>query len=427
MTAGGLIQIVAVGEQDRYLTFDPSFTYFKAVYRKHTNFAIETIEEVFYNSGGFGKQARCVIPRRGDLVSNILLYIKLGSLNSEFMISNNYIDYGWVNSLGHALIKSVSIEIGGQRIDKQYGEWFEIWSELTLAEEQKNTYYEMIGKVDQKFYKVSTFPGEMELLIPLQFWFCRHYGLALPIMSLFYHHVELIVEFRDFDELWVSNKEISNNHTLKPPEFESLIYIDYVYLDVDERRNFYEESNIYLIEQLQCIDNCNAIGSHVNVNLDYLNHPVKELIWILQRTDVTGKPQGLFPNSYYPIGNDWFNYSTLQIPNTKFKEETFKKAKITFNGVDRFREKPAKYFRLYNPYRYHTRGPENYIYVYSFGLYPEELQPSGTMNFSRLSDSRLSIKFDNNRDFTDYVVRVYAINYNVLIISTGLGGLLFIN
>ena len=462
MTAGGLIQIItASGEQDRYLTANPEITFFKAVYKRHTNFSIETIEEVFYNSEGFGRQARCIIPRKGDLISNMMLYIKLGSLNPKFhnqMQKNintqhdntksiinrdgeiynkcacincltkngkDKLEYGWVNSLGHALAKSITIEIGGQRINKQYGEWYEIWSELTLTEEQRLTYYEMIGKVDQKSFKSTTFTGPMELFIPLNLWFCRHKGLALPIMGLFYHHVELIVDFRSFDELWVTNKK--NAQPPKIPSMQCQIYIDYVYLDTDERRAFYQESNIYLIEQLQCIDNCNALGSSATIILDQLNHPCKELVWVLQRNDVTCKPDGLYDGTRYPKGNDWFNYSPFTVPSTTIKEETFSSAKITLNGIDRFREKPAKYFRLCHPYLYHTRGPSKYIYVYSFGFCPEDLQPQGQMNFSRISNAALFLKMKSRRPFSEFTVRTYATNYNVLIITAGMGSLLFNN
>lgn len=464
MTAGGLIQIVtATGEQDRYLTWDPNFSYFNATYRRHTNFSTETIEEVYYNSEGFGKQARCIIPRKGDLITNMVLYVKLGSLNPEFssklnknrstvhknntrIIKNGCITYnkctctqclyeeyqkeltyGWTNALGHALIKSVCIEIGGQRIDRQYGEWFEIWSELTLTGPHRDTYFEMIGKVDNESFRATTFSGEMELYIPLQFWFCRHYGLALPIMSLFYHHVELVVDFRSFNELWVSNKKDVCSPTV--PEFKSQIYIDYVYLDIDERKAFYERSNTYLIEQLQCIDSCNILGRTFNMALDNLNHPVKELIWIFQRNDVVGPSDGLYTGTMYPKGNDWFNFSTRQVPifKAQMKEDAFKYAKITFNGTDRFREKSARYFRLYHPYRYHTRGPFNFIYLYSFSLHPENLNPSGQMNFSRVSNSNLHIQMNNKLSHVEYAVRLYAVNYNILVITTGMGGLLFNN
>lgn len=462
MTAGGLIQLVtATGEQDRYLTGNPEITFFKTVYRRHTNFAIETIDEVFYSGEDFGKQCRCIIPRSGDLISNITLYVNVGSLNPDFYerINKNstkpHIDggaqidengnvintvcecytcleeryknnltYGWVNSLGHALIESFWLEIGGQRIDKQYGEWLEIWTELTQTAEKNAGYNQMIGKVDPSAFRATTFTGEMELYIPLTFWFCRNIGLSLPIMALFYHPVELVVNFRKFNELWVSNKK--NVAPPVKPRLEGCLLIDYIYLDIEERRQFYEESQIYLIEQLQFSETCPIIGSSGTIDL-YFNHPVKELVWVLQRDDVKDPPDGVFPGTNYPKGNDLFNFSPFLVRNRTTIEDTFDEGFLQFNGIDRFRRRKASYFRLYHPYNYHTRIPSKYIYVYSFGFRPEEHNPTGQMNFSRVDNSRLTVFMKNRRSFSNYNIRVYATNYNILVISAGMGGILFYN
>lgn len=451
MTAGGLIQIVtATGEQDLYLTGSPEFTLFRNVIRKHTNFAIETVEEVFYSGVDFGRQCRCLIPRVGDLITDIVVYAKLGSLNYEFYkiinsskntkhkldsynrcacaacLEEQYKDeliFGYVNSLGHALLKSMWIEIGGVRMDKQYGEWLEIWSELTLTEEKRLGYFNMIGKVNPTSFTATTFTGSMELYIPLNFWFCRNIGLALPIMSLVYHKVELVVDFRDFNELWVSSQCGSKPEL---PKLEATLLIDYVYLDIDERRKFYQESRIYLFEQLQFSYENSVIGSNENIDL-YFNHPVKELVWVLQRNDVTTQPNGVYPRTNYPIGNDWFNFSPFQTRRSTVIQDTFKTALLQFNGVDRFRRREASYFRLLEPYKRHTRIPNNYIYVYSFGFDPENIQPSGHMNFSRVDHVRINLTLPNKRNYTNYNLRCYAINYNVIIFSAGMAGLLFTN
>jgi len=460
MTAGGLIQLVtASGEQDIYLTGNPQITLFKSVYRRHTNFSIETIQEVFTGGVGFGRQARCILPKIGDLLSKITLHVKVGSLNPEYnyrlerskhiphqsydrsvidgltknkcacteCLRNQYkkkLIYGWVNALGHALIDSTWIEIGGVRIDKHYGEWMEIWSELTQTEEKINGYYQMIGKIDPKSFKFNSFTGEMELLIPLNFWFCRNIGLALPIMALYYHPVELVVDFRRFEECWISNKK--NPKIPKPPMFEANLWLDYIYLDVDERKQFYEESQVYLIEQLQYTNNCPITASNVSVELCF-NHPIKELFWVLQRNDVVQKPNGLYPNSNYPIGNDWFNFSTFPCQNHDIEVETFENAVIQFNAIDRFKRIEAKYFRLLQPYYYHTRIPRNYIYVYNFGIRPESIQPTGQMNFSRVDNAKLHITLPNGRDYSKYNLRCYAMNYNIFVVTAGMGGVLFTN
>jgi Large eukaryotic DNA virus major capsid protein/Major capsid protein N-terminus len=452
MTGGGLIQIIAnTGAQDIFLTSKPQITFFRTVYLRHTNFSIETIDEVFYNSEGFGKQCRCLLPRFGDLISGITLHIHLGSLNEEYLskldkgrsiehrqtdedsnicackscIDSLYKDrliFGWANAIGHVLLKSMAIEIGGARIDKQYGEWLEIWSELTGSEEKKLGYYQMIGKVDPPSFTATTFKGSLELYVPLKFWFCRNYALALPIMGLCYHPVELIVDFRKFNECWVSN--MFPSEPPKVPSFKANINIDYIYLDVDERKAFYLESQTYIIDQLQFTGDYPVLGTSGNIDF-YFNHPVKELIWVLQRNDVITPAKGVYPDTQYPIGNDWFNYSTFQTPLTTEVEDTFENAVIQFNGTDRFRHKKASFFRLYQPYLYHTRIPINYIYVYSFAILPEQIYPTGTMNFSRVDNAKLFFWMKDKRTFTNYTFRAYAVNFNILLITAGMGGIIY--
>lgn len=445
MTSGALIQIVAKGWQDLYLTCDDEMTYFKSVYHRHTNFSMETIEEQFQNGAGFGTQCRCKLPANGDLITNITLYAHMESLNPEFYeivekshgvlhsayncachkcIQEQYqskLNYGWVNSLGHALIKSVWIEIGGTKIDKQYGEWLEIWSELTLTAEKLEGYNEMIGRVDTASFRATTFTGSMELYVPLQFWFCRNIGSALPILNLYYHDVELVIEFRNFNELWVSNQKGVASPCI--PNFQSYLLVEYVYLDIFERKTFYEGCQVYLIEQLQTSGENPVTSNNVGLNL-YFNHPVKELIWVLKRRDVSGKADGLWPNTNYPMGNDHFNYTSFQ-SSTHIKEDTFKSGYLQFNSIDRSRARKASYYRLYHPYYHHTRIPSKNIYVYSFGFHPERHNPSGQMNYSRVENARLILQFKDNRAYTDYILNVYGTNYNVFVVMGGLGSLLF--
>jgi hypothetical protein len=470
MPAGGLIQLVtANGEQDLYIIGNPEITFFQTVYHRHTNFSCETVKEIFGSSiggsaAGFGKTPMCVLPVIGDLVSNLTLYIKLGSLNKEYenaliaAENNPHIDceeiiddngnvkqnvcycrlcveeqykdsllFGWANSLGHALIKSTYITIGGLRMDKQYGEWMEIWSELTLSEEKRAGYYKMIGKVEPSAYTATTFTGSMELYIPLNFWFCRNYGLALPILALYNQQIQVFVEFRKFKELWVKNR--SDIGEPKMPSFDASLLIEYIYLDIKERQKIYDESHMYMIEQVQSTDSFDCSVIYNNIDF-YFTHPTKEIIWIMQRNDVTNSPNGVFAGTNYPIGNDWFNYSSYKCRATSRTRDPYDCAVLQFNGENRFTAMPASYFRLVQPYYRHMRVPNNYIYNYSFALQPEDHQPSGHINLSRIENMRLVIKLHDEMSLlerTTYSTRMYGINYNVLVISEGMGSLLFYN
>jgi len=235
---GGLMQLVAYGAQDIYLTGNPQITFFKVVYRRHTNFSMESVVQTFNGNVGFGNRVTCTVSRNGDLINRMYLQVSLGALTSGKAYSE------WV---GHQLIKSVEIEIGGQRIDKHYGDWLHIWNELSQTAGHYEGYKAMVSGVDSSMgasnNDLTLAPGAArELYIPLQFWFCRNPGLALPLIALQYHEVKINIEF-------ASLSAVSDDTT--SPDFSAELYVDYVYLDTDERRRFAQVSHEYLIEQLQ--------------------------------------------------------------------------------------------------------------------------------------------------------------------------------
>lgn len=444
----GTLQLIYVGEQNLYITENPEITFFKTIYKRHTNFSIDTVPEYFNNKVTFGQQIKCKLSKNGDLLGRLGLYVKLSGLNENKSqlkcLSNraclctcpkcllgsieNEIMYGWANSIGHVLIEWMELYIGGQLIDRHYGEWLEIWTELTQTSEKRLGYYEMIGKKDPLAYTIDSFTEEMELYVPFCFWFCRNMGLALPVMCLIYHDVELVIKIRDFDQCWVSNKA---NVPRPKATIDACILADYIYLSMEERRKFYSETHIYLIEQLQVNENNHSVSNTGNLNIDlYFNHPVKELIWFVQRQDVVGPPDGVWAEDCsYPKGNDHFNFTTAKIPRLSKLNETFKNAKIYMSGMDRTASWPASYFRLWQNYFYHTRIPTaNYIYTYSFALSPEDQQPSGECNMSMVDNVRLSLDLhDKNKISEKYPVKskVYSTNYQVLLITAGMAATVF--
>ena len=387
---GGLMQLVAYGAQDVFLTGKPEISFFKVVYRRHTNFAMESIEQTFNGTAALGNRVTCTISRNGDLVTNMWLEVEM----------SKQVDV--VNSLGHALIEYVELEIGGQRIDKHYGEWLEIWSELTLPEEKRAGFKEMIGRRDAA--------GAMEsnkLYIPLQFFFNRNPGLALPLIALQYHEVKINIQFRSQAALDTATvKDLSMTG--------ARLFVDYIYLDTDERRRFAQSSHEYLIEQLQHTGP--EITKSPNFRLNF-NHPVKELVWVVRRS---GNEALNFGTSEFPLENGNVDAQTADAFNT---------CKLQLNGHDRFTERDASYFRLVQPYQHHTRIPSKYVYLYSFALNPEAHQPSGTANFSRLDNVTLTLNGVNQSANAgeDAELLVYAVSNNVLRIMSGMGGLAYSN
>jgi hypothetical protein len=352
---GGLLQLVAYGAQDVYLTGNPQITFFKVVYRRHTNFSIESIVQSFNGNVSTDGRVTCQISRNGDLLHKLYLEVDGSSSFSGTSAPDA--------KLGHQMIKKVELEIGGQLIDRQYGDWMHIWNELTLPEGKKTGFNNMINSSDTKLY------------IPLEFWFCRNVGLALPLIALQYHEVKVNIEFGTMNSVTSAS-----------------LYADYIFLDTDERRRFAQLSHEYLIEQVQFTGEEDIQGTQKAIKMSF-NHPVKELIWRVKAN--TG-------NAYNTVTN----------------------AKLMLNGNDRFSQRDGTYFTHVQPYQHHTNIPDKVhgIHVYSFALKPEEHQPSGTLNMSRIDTASLSLLSPSPG-----IVRIYAVNYNVLRILSGMGGLAYSN
>ena len=207
---GGLIQLVAYGTQDLFLTQDPQITFFKIVYRRHTNFTLEAIPQNFLHRPDFGKRVSCVLSRNGDIIRKIHIVIELPSI-PQFKDEDHNIDniskFAWVKRIGYAIIKTVEIEIGGELIDRQYGDWLNIWHELTIS--NKKNLNKIIGDIEE----ITNFTNgkkSYKLMIPLQFWFNRIAGLALPIVSLQYNHIKINLELNDFNKCYI----LAPTHTI---------------------------------------------------------------------------------------------------------------------------------------------------------------------------------------------------------------------
>ena len=409
---GGLLQLVAYGAQDVYLTGNPQITFFKVVYRRHTNFAIEAIQQTFNGSPTFGNRVTCQISRNGDLIHR--MYLAVVNYSSSADVCPYF---------GLRLINYVEIEIGGQKIDKHYSHWMYVWNELSLPVSKKEAYKKMVG-ANNKLLPLTN----ANLYIPLEFWFCRNVGLALPLIALQYHEVKINILFE--------TKENCRGNATDIAELSSTtLWVDYIFLDTDERRRFAQLSHEYLIEQLQFTgtESINDNSTSIKPKLSF-NHPCKELVWFCASNHHASTRQ--------TINNNWVNYSTgvnsYGANNSELYIETsaitstnpIKNAKLVLNGNDRFAARPGSYFNLIQPYQHHENIPSNPgINVYSFALKPEEHQPSGTLNMSRIDTAVFNLDLQNTYTGNAFSknLHVYAVNYNVLRILSGMGGLAYSN
>jgi hypothetical protein len=538
---------------------------------------MESIEQTFNGQADFGRRVTCTISRNGDLAYRTYLQVTLPEINQQMAntgaTANDGVYARWLDFPGEQMISQVEVEIGGQRIDRQYGDWMHIWNQLTLTSEQQRGYYKMVGNTTQlTFITDPSFNDvdgpceanaprqvcaprnalpETTLYVPFQFWYCRNPGLALPLIALQYHEVKINLDIRPIDECLWAVGTLNCGSTASPSTSsgkvttaynQSLVaaslYVDYVFLDTDERRRMAQNPHEYLIEQLQFTGD-ESVGSSSNkIKLNF-NHPVKELIWVVQPdenvdycaslecrqtlysvlgaqpfnytdaidalpnaihsfggpdsvagtsqsfitadglfhdagavdvtaqnwwgtgtqstlangtgtggSNVNGAPQADYngPNLGFGTGNTQ-NNDGLAIENSGVSDAgTFVLAetsldmhcwgenpvvtgKLQLNGQDRFSEREGTYFDLVQPYQHHTRNPDTGINVYSFALRPEEHQPSGSCNFSRIDNATLQLVLSNAtvEGTKTAKVRVYATNYNVLRVMSGMGGLAYSN
>ncbi len=429
---GGLLQLVAEGKQDLYLTGNPQVSWFKFVYRRYTNFAIESLPMYFDGAGDFGKRITCVVPRRGDLLGQIFLEVTLPAIylatgsgggcvcgpGGEIIPTGDPASY--VNSIGHALIKEIKVEVGEQEIDKQTGEWMEIWTNFSTPVGQRQALNVMIGRAEGYYAPDGSFnTGPLSLKIPLQFWFCRNPGSYLPLIALQYHPVRITVEFRPLQQLFMKTNPVTAcTQTVLPASMTScMLWGDYVYLSEEERRRFVSAAHEYLIEQVQYtpVIPIPAAASSVTVPMEF-NHPLREFFWYIRSNRM---------DTY----NEWFNYSNLAaIESGQPRVDMMSSAVLQLDGYDRFDARDGKYFRLVQPYQHHTITPyDKFIYNYSLSIWPEQAQPSGSLNASRIDSLvfQLGLTAGVLPDPGQMTTRVYTRNHNVFRVVEGFGGLLF--
>lgn len=465
---GASSQIGLVGTQDLYLTGNPQITYFKAVYRRHTNFAIEAIQQSYNGSVGNSQenQITCILSKSGDLVKDVWVEVTLpASAVNGANTGATYIN--WVNNTGHAFLKRSQCYIGSDLIDEHDSRWLDIWNELTDHEEKEhlglnkhnagNTYLKS---------NTGTLPT-CTLNIPLKFWFNRNPGLALPIVALNFSDVKLVLTTRDLRALVNTDATAGNQNQGTFITSNINIFVDYIFLDTAERRRFASNAHEYLIEQVQ-FDTPQALLGAVTQNIKVnFSHPVKELIWVFFTTQRQTELTGAFNNdrdatkntSYLPgtagatVANgsqrhDYFNYSCggvnatdtvtavssgSDIYTNSTAAEHFDTLEIKFDNSTRFAPRKAVYFRTCQPQQAGHRVPKKHIYLYSFALNAEDYQPSGTVNCSKID--QIDLKFNNvsqsgGANVANNVNRsiaVYAVNYNILRIMSGMGGLAYTN
>jgi hypothetical protein len=501
---GGVFQLIAKGNEDIYMTYEPQITFFKTIYKRHTNFSVESVPQNFNSKPDFGKKITCTIGKHADLINNMYVCVTLPKVsiigNTDPTELNKF---AWTKNIGWSIIKSVEIEIGGYVIDKHYGDWLHIWSELTAKKNTHRALDNMIGNVPE-LYEYSTSKDSYTLKIPLYFWFCTNPGSALPIVALEFSDVKINIEFASLNDVMIlaptnyievnncnshfkfgdilyqlingqytyvkyigfdyskpnskklyyskissqsiqsytdiNLKDNYNIYCLNSPYYMSLkqgaietihinkqknfawtntvtinkayLLVDYVFLDVEERIKFIKSNHEYLIDTLMFDSDKNITNNTSKIKLGY-SHPCKELIFRAQMDSLV-------------INNllDKYNY-TLDYFKSK---NIINKVKIVMNGKDRMSERTQDYFYYLQTFQNHTNVPPKGVLIYSFSLFPEEYQPSGSCNLSKIDDFEINITVDKSVSYNNQAkIRIYGVCLNILRIIDGQGGLAFSN
>ncbi len=402
---GAILQVSALGPQDQYLYGDSEATLFKKPYKRVTPYASTHIAQNFSGSVDFGRKVSATVSRSADLVHRVYVRVNLPALTGSGT-------QAWVRNVGNVMIKEVEFQLGSVTIDKHYGQWLHIWSELTESASKENTYNVMIGNTTDLTTEASSVPAKT-LYVPLRFFFCQDIGMALPLIALQYHEVKINVEFRPFSELHVSSSGVVTTPTLTNAD----LLVEYIYVSVDERRRFAQTAHEYLITQLQHTGSESFSQTNINPRLNF-NHPCSAVVFVAQLDSNVQSVASAGGNA-----NRWTDFTDNGSgPNPYEGDSPLVSGKLQLNGMDRFDVMGSGYFNLLQPYEHFTRGPAEGIYVWSAAEAPEEYQPTGSINFSKIDVATLNLTLSSSAAVKLYV---YAMNRNVMRVISGMGSLVY--
>lgn len=476
---GGVMQLVSIGAQDQFIMGSPEISYFKLAYKRHTNFSMESVRQTFNTKPVIEKFGRniftCRINRIGDLMQELYFSYQLPSI-----YSSDKFRFRWIDNISQYIVENCSIRIDTQLIDQLWGDWMDVWNELSLTADKKEAYDKMTANTDDfnnprlldpiqvitfnrisyTYYPVGTTSPSItgrRIFLPLNFWFTKNPGLALPLIALQYQNIEVTVELRaqhelyrvydteqgefispneyrlrypntsssttnsDFDSFGTPNNDVSLERFMVPInqsyngintniDIDGYLECNFIFLDEAERKTMALNSHEFLIQRTYRIED-GGVLSQKTIDLNIQN-PIKEIIFVARRSDMI---------KY----NNWNNFT--RATSSQANNNILITAKMLWNGMDRFEEKPPEYFNYIQPWQHHSRCPRFGIHAYSFALQPEKIQPSGSFNASTVNKIQLYVTTRQPGGDYSYDFIIYGVYYNVFRIMSGSGGVVFAN
>ena len=477
----GAIQLVAYGEQDVYLTSKPEITFFNAKYNRHTNFSRESIPQYFNLTPNFGNRVTAVLSKNGHMIGSIFLNVVLPAIPATF--NNVPVFVAWSRKIGLALIKTAEFEIGGRIIDRQYGDWMNIWFELTRYRDV----YKMIGDRPE-IYEFTQGKPSYSVNIPLLFSFCREM-LPLPIVGMYHSDIKVHIEFNPLTDVLLYgptysvqvDKNIVNynfGEYISQVQANNTVYMKYMsfdpitqnlnYLKINNNTNFVvtaglnssvigidtnystnivgaektyisKSSTLSFLQNLTLASACLYVDyyflgdeealkfSRVNVEIlfEYLQSDTERILYNAANSINLGfihptKEIFFRAQPEYLIQGGLSDMFNYTDGILPSSKSVILQAGLLLNGKERVSVRPSNYFELLEVLRDHSRTPSPGIMVFSFAFAPEKYQPSGACNFSRIDDISLQLVLSRSVSYANPAhLRVYGTSYNVLKIENG--------
>ena len=418
MTGGQLNLVTSRGGAGAdIINVNPQITFFRKVYKRYTNFGMESIEQTISGTANFGSTVKVAFSNSGTLLSNIVLEVVLPAISTG-IVSGTPEYAQWTNAVGYALYESITLLINSKKIDKHTGLWLDVWNELT---DPNRNEWALVGKVETPKKLENPLTKKTKYYLPLKFFFNRHPGLSLPVTVMGDNSVELEIKFSALNKLIWTDGSIGSGSidTFK-------VYADYIFLESNEEAKIRENlPTEYLIETLDSYED-QSLSSLPNYLFD---NAVKEFIWVFRHTSRANNSNTEIRSSFKETtnGNDWFNYTNTNVNGDLYNTyDIFSTMSFTISNTLRFSARDALYFRKLQPYMYHSNSSTGKnIYVYSFALKPEDYQPSGTYNFSK-NDDKVKFTFNDIPGHTtggasssDYKLNLFVPRYEYIYIYEG--------
>lgn len=397
-----MTQLSALGRADVDTVIRPNITFWKSTYKKHTNFAMEPKRADFQGSTGYDRRNTNKLPRQGDLIAKCYWYLKVAPVAAGAGTAR------LVEDFGRAVIDEASIEIGSVVYDKLYPEALHVWEELTCDKERQLG--KLTGKTSSTAQLVDWAKFNQHFYIPLPFWFHNEYGAALPTIATHLTDIQINIKTKPKSQLIVGNPPPYAIQAADAEWLETYLMLETVYLDDAEREYLSKAELKYVITQTQYLGLHTVAAGARETKLDVrFNQPCKMLLWC-GRSDTNS------------TALNWFNFAGPEVG--EFNGELFKQATLKLNNNNRFDPQLCYYLRVLQAYQHNTRIPDKHIYAYNFSLYPEDPNPSGTINFSRIDNCKLQLEWSNALP-EGYSIFVYTKSINVMQVSSGVALLRF--